>query len=77
MANRTPTNGPHGDIHVTLMITELPLTFHGVLLYSQPNPEKRSRERREKKPVSKCAMDQGVSGRQAHLGLAVNNNNTT
>lgn len=27
-----PSNGPHGEICITLMIKEAPLTFHGVFL---------------------------------------------
>ena len=63
---------------INLTIKEAPLTFHRVFLYSQPNSEKGSRERREKKLVSKYAMDscfkdQGVPGPQAHQGPDMNN----
>lgn len=48
MANSSPTNESHGEIRITLMITEVPLTFHRVLLYSQPSSgEGEQREKRK------------------------------
>lgn len=78
MANSTPSSRPFGEMCITLMIEKAPLTFHRMFLYSQPSSEKGSGERRERRPVSKYAMDscfkdQGVPGPPTHQGPDMNN----